>query len=52
MSARTLLGEFIRAASFRIKGTQVDGGSEFKVAFEDARWAQGLALDVLPPKCP
>ena len=39
MSAKTLLDEFIRAASFRIKGIQVDGGSEFKVAFEDARRA-------------
>ena len=33
-------------------GRQIDGGSEFKGAFEEACRAAGIALYVLPPKRP
>jgi len=37
---------------FRIKALQVDGGSEFKAAFETACQQRGLQLFVLPPRSP
>ena len=37
---------------FRIKALQVDGGSEFKAAFEAACQQRGLKLFVLPPRSP
>jgi len=37
---------------FRIQALQVDGGSEFKAAFEAACQQRGLRLFVLPPRSP
>src|SRR5579859_388439 len=37
---------------FPIRAVQVDGGSEFRAAFEDACRARGLRLFVLPPRSP
>jgi putative transposase len=37
---------------FRIQALQVDGGSEFKAAFEAACQQRGLKLFVLPPRSP
>jgi transposase InsO family protein len=37
---------------FPIKALQVDGGSEFKAAFEQACQARGLRLFILPPRSP
>lgn len=51
-SARALLDKLCAEAPFPIKGVQVDGGSEFKAAFEKACADKGLALFVLPPKSP
>lgn len=39
-------------APFPIRAIQVDGGSEFKAAFEAACQEQGLRLFVLPPRSP
>jgi putative transposase len=51
-SAAALLDKLVREAPFPIKGIQVDGGSEFKAAFEQACKDKGLTLYVLPPKRP
>ena len=51
-SAKALLDKLIRDAPFTIEGIQVDGGSEFKAAFEQACADKGLTLYVLPPKRP
>jgi len=37
---------------FPVRALQVDGGSEFAVAFEDACQQRGLKLFVLPPRSP
>ncbi len=37
---------------FPLRAIQVDGGSEFKVAFEAACQARGIRLFVLPPRSP
>ncbi len=37
---------------FPVEAIQVDGGSEFMAAFEQACEAKGIRLYVLPPKCP
>ena len=37
---------------FPVRAIQIDGGSEFKGAFEEACQAAGIALYVLPPKRP
>ncbi len=37
---------------FPIRSLQVDGGSEFYVAFETAYQRQGIRLFVLPPRAP
>ena len=37
---------------FPIRAVQVDGGSEFRAAFEEACQARGLRLFVLPPRSP
>jgi len=37
---------------FAVRALQVDGGSEFKAAFEDACQTRGLRLFVLPPRSP
>ena len=51
-AARTLLDKLIMAAPFKLKGIQVDGGSEFMSVFEDHCRDNGLELVVLPPKRP
>lgn len=51
-SAKALLDKLVAEAPFAITGIQVDGGSEFKAAFEEACQAKGLTLYVLPPKSP
>lgn len=50
--ATTLLDKLIAEAPFPVTGVQVDGGSEFKAAFEAACQARNLDLFVLPPKRP
>ena len=37
---------------FRVKGVQIDGGSEFMGEFEEACRVKGLQLIVLPPRSP
>ena len=51
-TAAVLLDKLIAEAPFTIEGIQVDGGSEFKAAFEQACKDKGLVLYVLPPKRP
>lgn len=51
-SATALLDKLMAEAPFRVRGIQVDGGSEFRAEFEDACQARGLDLFVLPPKRP
>jgi Transposase and inactivated derivatives, IS30 family len=51
-TAAALLDKLITQAPFKIEGIQVDGGSEFKAAFEQACKEKGLLLYVLPPKRP
>ena len=51
-TAAALLDKLIADAPFAIEGIQVDGGSEFKAAFEQACKDKGLILYVLPPKRP
>ena len=50
--ATALLDKLIAEAPFEVQGIQVDGGSEFKAAFETACQAKNLDLFVLPPKRP
>lgn len=50
--ARNFLDKLLTAFPFKIKGIQVDGGSEFMAEFEQACKAKNLALFVLPPKRP
>ena len=51
-SAAALLEKLIAEAPFPVRGVQVDGGSEFMAAFEQACRDNGLELCVLPPKRP
>ena len=51
-SAKALLDKLCAEAPFPVTGVQVDGGSEFKAAFEQACADKGLTLFVLPPKRP
>lgn len=51
-AAKALLDKLIAEAPFKIEGIQVDGGSEFKAAFEEACKDRSLKLYVLPPKSP
>ena len=48
--SKSSLNKFLREAPFPICGIHVDGGSEFKSAFEAECQARGLELFVLPPK--
>jgi len=50
--AASFLDKLLAAMPFPVTGIQVDGGSEFMTAFEDACRDKGLALFVLPPKRP
>ena len=47
-----MLDKLIAEAPFAIRGIQVDGGAEFKSAFELECQARGLELFVLPQKRP
>jgi len=51
-AASALLDKLILQAPFKVRGIQVDGGSEFKSVFEDECKRRGLDLFVLPPKRP
>jgi putative transposase len=50
--ATTLLEKLVAEAPFPVRGIQVDGGSEFRAAFEKACQDKRLDLFVLPPKRP
>lgn len=49
---KNFLDKLLTAFPFKLKGIQVDGGSEFMAEFEQACKDNGLALFVLPPKRP
>jgi len=51
-TASQYLDELIARTPFTIKAIQVDGGSEFKAAFEVACQEHGIQLYVLPPSSP
>ncbi len=51
-AAAAFLDKLIAEMPFRIEAIQVDGGSEFMAAFEEACEARAIRLYVLPPKCP
>ena len=51
-TAAEFLGALIRRAPFTIKAIQVDGGSEFRAAFELLCQRHGIRLFVLPPRSP
>lgn len=50
--ATALLDKLLAEAPFPVRGVQVDGGSEFRAAFEQACQDRQLTLFVLPPKRP
>jgi putative transposase len=51
-AAKDLLDKLIVSAPFKVRGIQVDGGSEFMSVFEDHCRDKRLELVVLPPKRP
>lgn len=51
-TASDFLDELIAACPFRIRGIQVDGGSEFMAEFEAACRQKQIRLFVLPPRSP
>ena len=51
-AASQFLDKILATLPFPVTGIQVDGGSEFKAAFEQACADKGLELFVLPPKRP
>lgn len=51
-TAAQFLDRVIERMPFPVKGIQVDGGSEFRNAFEQACQKRGLRLFVLPPHSP
>ncbi len=50
--AKEFLEELIRASPFKVRGVQVDGGSEFYGDFEEACKELGIRLFTLPPRSP
>lgn len=50
--AKEFLEDLIRASPFKIRGVQVDGGSEFYGDFEEACKELGIRLFALPPRSP
>jgi len=50
--ASNFIGTLLERMPFPIKVIQVDGGSEFQDAFEEACQKLGIQLFVLPPKSP
>ncbi len=51
MAEHVLTDDFPRFG-FPVRGIQIDGGSEFKAAFERACQTRGIHLFVLPPRSP
>lgn len=51
MAEHVLVEDFPRFG-FPVRAIQIDGGSEFKAAFEHACQARGIHLFVLPPRSP
>jgi putative transposase len=51
-SAARFLDVLIERMPFSVQGIQVDGGSEFQAAFEEACQRRGIRLFVLPPHSP
>lgn len=51
-AAASFLDKLAAEMPFPVKAIQVDGGSEFMAEFETACQAKGIALYVLPPRCP
>jgi putative transposase len=51
-AAASFLDKLTAEMPFPVEAIQVDGGSEFMAAFEEACEARGIRLYVLPPKCP
>jgi putative transposase len=51
-AAKALLDKLLMSAPFKVRGIQVDGGSEFMSVFEDHCRDKNLELAVLPPKRP
>ena len=51
-AAKVLLDKLLASAPFKVKGIQVDGGSEFMSVFEDHCRDKRLELVVLPPRRP
>jgi transposase InsO family protein len=50
--AAKFLDLLIQSTPFSVKAIQIDGGSEFKGAFEEACKERGIILYVLPPRSP
>jgi len=50
--AAQFLDMLLESSPFSIRAIQIDGGSEFKGAFEEACKARGIILYVLPPRSP
>lgn len=50
--ATKFLDMLMESAPFPVKAIQIDGGSEFKGAFEEACKQRGIILYVLPPRSP
>jgi transposase InsO family protein len=51
-AAASFLAKLTADMPFKVDAIQVDGGSEFMAAFEEACETRGIKLYVLPPKCP
>ena len=51
-TAAGFLERLLERMPFPIKAIQVDGGSEFQAAFEEACRERGIRLFVLPPRSP
>jgi len=52
LTAAAFLDTLAARMPFRVRALQVDGGSEFAAAFEQACQQRGLRLFVLPPRSP
>jgi len=50
--AREFLEELVSSCPFKVRGVQIDGGSEFYADFELACQELGIDLFCLPPRCP
>ncbi len=51
-TATVFLGVLLQRMPFAAQAVQIDGGSEFRGAFEEACAARGLPLFVVPPRSP